>query len=143
MINLIQKLIEIKSVSGSESEIQKFIFNYLINLGLKPAWKQGNVWVKIKGKDGTKALIFNAHVDTVTTGEIKAWQVYPWAGKIKGNKIYGLGASDEKAGVAALLLLAGKLVKNQPIVDVWLMFVVNEEVDGSGTKIALKSLPYK
>ena len=143
MINLIQKLIQIKSVSGSESEIQKFIFNYLVKLGLKPAWKQGNVWVKIKGKDGAKALIFNAHVDTVHPGEIKNWSNLPWSGTIKNNKIYGLGASDEKGGVAALLLLAGKLVKNQPEVDTWLMFVVNEEVDGSGTKKSLKFLPYK
>ena len=143
MTNLIRKLIQIKSVSGSESEIQKFIFNYLVKLGLKPAWKQGNVWVKIKGKDGAKALIFNAHVDTVVPGEIKNWFDSPWSGTIKKGKIYGLGASDEKAGVAALLMLAEKLVKNQPEVDIWLMFVVSEEVDGSGTKIALKSLPYK
>ena len=118
MNSLIQKLIQIKSVSGNEQAIQKFIFSYLINLDLKPAWKQGNVWVKIKGKDGAKALIFNAHVDTVDPGEIKNWSDLPWLGTIKNNKIYGLGASDEKAGAAALLLLAGKLVKNQPVVDV-------------------------
>ncbi|MDP4031100.1 MAG: M20/M25/M40 family metallo-hydrolase [Candidatus Beckwithbacteria bacterium] len=134
MTNLIQKLIQIKSISGSEPAIQKFIFNYLLKLGLKPAWQQGNLWVKIKGKNNTRALIFNAHVDTVTAGENKLWQFDPWAGMINKNKIIGLGASDEKAGVASLLLLAEKLVTNQPESDIWLMFVVNEEVDGSGTK---------
>ena len=122
MASLIQKLIEIKSVSGSESEIQKFIFNYLINLGLKPAWKQGNVWVKIKGKDKAKALIFNAHVDTVDPGEIKNWSDLPWLGTINHGKIYGLGASDEKAGAAALFFLAGKFVKKQPHVYTFLLF---------------------
>lgn len=123
--------------------IQKFIFGYLVNLGLKPALGQGNVWVKIKGKNSNKALIFNSHVDTVGPGELKNWTDWPWSGVIKNGKIFGLGASDEKAGLAALLLLAENLVKHQPAVDVWLMFVVNEEVDGSGTKIALKSLPYQ
>lgn len=137
MTKLIQKLIQIKSVSGGEAAIQKFIYHYLVDLGLKPAWQQGNLLVQIKGKSNNKALIFNAHVDTVSSGDESSWQEPPWFGIIKGNKVYGLGASDEKAGVAGLLLLAGKLVKNQPEVDIWLMFVVNEEVDGSGTKTVM------
>lgn len=134
MTNLIQKLVQIKSVSGGEAVIQKFIFNYLLKLGLNSGWQNNNLWVKIRGKDNSKALIFNSHVDTVAAGDINEWRFDPWQGKIFAGKIYGLGASDEKAGVASLLILAEKLIKIQPDSDVWLQFVINEEVDGSGTK---------
>lgn len=90
--------------------------------------------VKISGQNKKKAVIFNSHVDTVPVGDVTKWEHNPFQGKIVDEKIYGLGASDEKAAVATLLLLAEELVKNQPSCNVFLTFVVNEEVDGSGTK---------
>lgn len=49
--------------------------------------------------------------------------------------MYGLGASDDKSGVAVLMLLAKYLEATKSLqCDVWLTFVVKEELDGSGTK---------
>lgn len=135
---LIKKLIQIPSISGQEQEIQKFILGHLKKLEPNPLWVGENLVVKIPGKNSERALIFNAHVDTVTAGNKKLWRYPPFAGKIAGGKIYGLGASDEKATVASLLLLAQKLIKSVPPCDIWLTFVVKEELDGSGTKEFVK-----
>lgn len=131
---VLQKLISIKSYSGHEEEIQKYIFNYLKNSGQDPLWVCGNVVVKIPGKSAKKAVILNAHVDTVSIGNEKLWIYPPLDGKIVKNKIFGLGASDEKAAVAVILNLATSYLAEKPECDVWLTFVISEEVDGSGTK---------
>ncbi len=131
---VLQKLISIKSFSGHEKEIQKYIFNYLKNNGLNPFCVCGNVVAKIPGKNTKRAVILNAHVDTVSFGDKKLWHYTPLGGKIIGNKIFGLGASDEKAAVATILSLATIYLKEKPECDVWFSFVIDEEVDGSGTK---------
>ena len=137
-MKLLKKLIEIPSVSGGEKKIQKFIYKWLSDVGLNPEWCGDNLAVKIAGEDSTKCMIFNAHVDTVVVGGLKQWKYPPFSGKVVGGKIFGLGASDEKAGVAALMLLGKQLLKEKPACDVWLVFVVKEEVDGSGTRDFLK-----
>ena len=80
-MEILKKLIRIKSVTGEEGEIQKFILNLLASYGLKPIPVKGNVVVLIKGVDGNKCLVFNSHVDTVSTGDIKLWHEDPFSGK--------------------------------------------------------------
>jgi acetylornithine deacetylase len=131
---ILKKLIEIKSYSGKEKKIQEHIFNWFKKNGLKPVRQNENVVVKIKGKDSSRALIFNAHVDTVNEGDLSLWQTDPFKAVLKAGKVYGLGASDEKASAASLMLLGKELTVDQPEIDVFLTFVVKEEVDGSGTR---------
>ena len=134
MFHLIDKLIQIPSVSGNEKKIQKFIEKYSRSIGFVPIWVGDNLVVHITGENRSKALLFNAHVDTVPAGNVDLWTYGPFAPKSVGGKIYGLGASDEKAAVAVLLMLAKRFAKVKPACDVWLMFVVAEEIDGSGTQ---------
>lgn len=137
LAELIKQLISIQSISGNEAFLITYIAQYLENIGLKPKKVGSNLIFQISGRDSTTSIIFNAHVDTVPLGNLSEWTNPPFgsgSGVIKNGKIYGLGASDEKAGVAALLLLAKALKQKKPAVDVWLTFVVNEEIDGRGTK---------
>lgn len=133
-LKILQQLIGINSVTGAEGEILEWIKSYLVDLGFNPFFVKGNLVVLIKGKIHDKALIFNAHVDTVPSGDEQFWKIPPFSGRLKKGKVFGLGASDDKATVATLLLLAKKLIKNKPNCDVWLTFVINEEIDGSGTQ---------
>lgn len=135
---LIQQLIQIPSVSGNEKDIQQWIFDYLIGLKLVPQWIGENVVVKISGKDSSKALIFNGHVDTVNPGDTKNWNHDPFSGEIIDGKVYGLGASDMKGAVAVMLALAQEWSLTQPPCDLWFHFVVHEETDGSGTEEVMK-----
>lgn len=91
--------------------------------------------ILLKGANHSKALIFNAHLDTVDAGNSKLWKYAPFgekSGKLVGNKVYGLGASDDKAAIASMLLLAKTIV--DPDFNIWFTFVCNEEIDGSGTE---------
>jgi len=133
-MNYIEKLIAIPSVSGNEQKIQEYIVHDLKTFGIVPKKVGENVVAKITGKNNKKALLFNAHVDTVPEGNRKLWKSDPFVPTRVGDRLYGLGASDEKAGVASLLLLAQKLTTAKPMCDVWMHFVVHEEMDGSGTR---------
>lgn len=55
--------------------------------------------------DGTgPALLLNAHVDVVPTGERSAWRHDPFGAEIEGGRIYGRGAGDDKASVTAQVM---------------------------------------
>lgn len=129
-------MVRIRSVSGSEEELSEFIFNYLEKLKLSPIRQDGNVLICIKGTRN-KALIFNAHIDTVKPGIMGKWIYPPYgerAGEVKEDKLYGLGASDNKSSVAVLLKLCEWTKENNLGYDIWFSFTVKEELDGSGTQ---------
>ncbi|GEM_PF-844936 len=143
MKTLIQQLITINSISGQEQTISDFAFSWLKEEAQIKAIKigNGNIVLCIEGRNRNQALIFNAHLDTVGPGNISDWEYQPYglgSGVIKNGKVYGLGASDEKSGVVVLMFLLKKLIKKKPPVDIWLTFVVNEEIDGAGTKNVMK-----
>ena len=58
------------------------------------------------GADGGKApLCLTGHLDTVALGS-REWTRDPFSGETDGDRLYGRGSSDMKAGVAAILLAA-------------------------------------
>jgi formylaminopyrimidine deformylase len=57
----------------------------------------------VRGAGGGRSLILNGHIDTVPPGDPSTWtHGDPWSGHIDDGKLYGLGATDMKAGIAAL-----------------------------------------
>ena len=92
MEEVLKQLVRIYSVSGSEKQIQSYIYNELKKYD-QPKWIEGNIVLKISGIDQTKALIVNAHVDTVSPGEMTSWKYPPFgegSGVIKNGKMFGL-----------------------------------------------------
>jgi acetylornithine deacetylase/succinyl-diaminopimelate desuccinylase-like protein len=53
----------------------------------------------------------------------------PWL----DGKLYGSGASDDKAGIAVCMAVGAAYAHTQPPIDLWLVWVVCEETDGSGS----------
>jgi len=61
-----------------------------------------------KRSKGKQFAMF-AHIDTEAVYE--GWQTNPYEPTMVGNQLYGLGTSDDKAGVAAMLVAAAALSK--------------------------------
>jgi len=108
LIKLTQQLIRINSENppGDESRIACFVKVHLERLGLLPRIyefkkRRANVLATLVGHDRKKSLLISPHLDTVPAG--KSWTVNPFAGRILGNRIYGLGATDCKGNLAAAL----------------------------------------
>ena len=61
---------------------------------------------------GGPALCFNAHLDTVPAGELSAWKHDPFGAEIVDGRIYGRGAGDDKASVAAQVMAGVALARS-------------------------------
>lgn len=129
---LLKSLIEIKSYSSAEDELRRYISAWFEQKGISTVEQEGNLLVRIEGKNTSKAIIFNSHMDTVDEGDEK-WQFGAWNPTKVEDKIIGLGASDMKSGLAASMLLAGEYSESKPPTDLWFTYVVREEKDGLGT----------
>lgn len=63
-----------------------------------------------KGLGGGRSLLLNGHIDTVPPAAGGAWtHGDPWTPVIRDGLLYGLGASDQKAGLVAMWLAARAL----------------------------------
>jgi succinyl-diaminopimelate desuccinylase len=62
------------------------------------------------GSDSKPPLCLTGHIDTVALG-VAPWTRDPFAGETDGDRLYGRGSSDMKAGIAAILLAARNLSK--------------------------------
>ncbi|MGE0154892.1 MAG: M20 family metallopeptidase [Reyranellaceae bacterium] len=60
---------------------------------------------------GSPAIAFNAHVDTVGVGERANWHTDPFTPVVKDGQVFGLGAGNCKASMAVQLWLAREIAR--------------------------------
>jgi len=102
----LQELIVIPSMSAQEAEVVERIGVQMRSVGLNNIRidRLGNI-IGILG-NGPKLLAFDAHVDTVDVGDLDAWEIKPFEAIERDGWIHGRGASDQKGGMASMLLAA-------------------------------------
>ena len=107
-VDLARKLIQFPSLNppGEEKACVDFLANMLTIAGLlvethEFAPNRPSIIAR-SPTGGEKPLCFTGHVDVVPLGE-KEWTVPPFGGEIRDGKLFGRGASDMKAGVAAFV----------------------------------------
>lgn len=95
--------------------------------------EEGNekcVLVAVRGEGG---LAFSGHMDTVPdTG----WLTDPWSGRIEDDLLFGLGASDMKGPIAALVIAAQSLPGRVPVA---LLLSCDEETTKAGARLIARS----
>lgn len=122
LIATIQALVRIPSLTGDERAVQHAFAALMRDAGLvvdlwpldlaslraDPAYPgeesprdEGWGLVGQWGGDEGPRLILNGHVDVVPAGLPENWTADPWGGELREGRIYGRGACDMKAGVAA------------------------------------------
>ncbi len=83
---------------------------------------------------GGRSLILNGHIDVVNPGPSDIWTSPPFAPRREGDWLYGRGAGDMKAGLAAIVgcVRALRALGLAPLAPVQLQSVVEEECTGNG-----------
>ncbi len=86
-----------------------------------------------------RSLILQGHIDVVPEGPLEMWTYPPYSATIKDGWMYGRGAHDMKAGVAAMIFAmdALKAAGLQPAADVHVQTVTEEESTGNGALATL------
>lgn len=132
-------LIRTRSYSSEEVSILDLIDTQLLDLKIEHFKQQSNMVVHLSGKNRSKAIFFDGHIDTVSITNEEDWGSHePYgekAGEIIESNMYGLGSSDMKSGIFAQMQVL-KILKEQrtPPCDVWMLFAAEEETTGAGTK---------
>ncbi len=137
LLSLLSDLIAIKSVNpmyeegSNESRIADYIGKYFERIQVP--WESSealpnrcNVVGKLQGSDGNRCLLFVGHMDTVST---TGMTIDPFKPECREGRIYGRGACDMKAGLAAALY-ALKLLKQhgvRPAASIVVAATVDEE----------------
>ncbi|WP_173915231.1 peptidase [Halobacillus sp. Marseille-Q1614] len=159
---LLQEMVQQPSKAGGESGIQDIVEKRLSEKGFDvDRWEldyealskhtyfcasrpdftgSENVVGVLKGEGEGKSLILNGHVDVVPEGERVQWEHDPYSGAIRGNKLFGRGATDMKGGNLSALLAVEAIqalgIKLKG--DIIFQSVVEEESGGSGTLAAIE-----
>ena len=85
---------------------------------------------------GDTAILYDAHVDTVGVGDVAEWTHDPFTPVVKDGCLYGRGASDNKAAVAAMVY-GVKLIRDFELDDGFTLHVagVVQEEDCVGLAV--------
>ena len=139
--DLLRSLIQIKSVNppGNENQIADFIKKFLLKNNIQSELVpleegRSSVVAKIEGEE-ERNITLCGHLVTVGVKE-EDWTKPVFEGLIENEKMYGIGASDMKGGVAAILY-AAVLLKRRGIVPkktVQLALTADEEWAYRGAK---------
>ncbi|MFC1956018.1 ArgE/DapE family deacylase [Chloroflexota bacterium] len=160
IIQTLRKLVSIPSVVGQEGACQKYLAGLYYSLGMKvtefvadhdkvsrhKAFSESgisyegrpNIIGTLEGDPSARSLKLNGHVDVVSPEPVAEWDCDPWEGKLEGNRLYGRGAWDMKAGLIANYFALKTILDAgfKPKGTVMLESVIEEEVGGGGGALA-------
>jgi acetylornithine deacetylase/succinyl-diaminopimelate desuccinylase-like protein len=116
VIELAQALIRTPSPNppGDEQAVAQLLSDLMSECGLpKPtvavkAVHRPNLITTVDFGTGGRHLVLSGHLDTKPIGDAN-WSVDPFGAEIVGDQLYGLGAGDMKAAIAAMVVAAGRL----------------------------------
>ena len=146
LIEFIQKLVRIRSLSGQEGEVVKFVEKSMLALGYDEVVidSMGNLVGKIG--NGEKSIMFDSHADTVEVNDEKEWNIPPFSGEIVDGRLHGRGSVDMKSALAASIY-AGAIAKQRGFTTGKTIYVscsvFEEDCDGEGLKHLFKELNIK
>jgi acetylornithine deacetylase len=128
-VALTRQLVDIESITGNEARVGEFLYGELCRLGYQarkmPVEGQRTNVYATSAEQQHPAVVFSTHMDTVP----------PFIPSSEDeSRIYGRGSCDAKGIIAAQVAAAERL--RQQGIYVGLLFVVGEERDSLGAKVA-------
>ena len=133
MIELLQNLLKIKSISPNDMGCFDVIEKELRELGFNCErinyLNVENLYATF-GNSG-KLFCFLGHTDVVPTGPEEKWKYPPFSATIEGDILYGRGAADMKASVAAFIESAKEFINSSSKINFRLGFLLTSNEEGT------------
>jgi acetylornithine deacetylase len=138
---LTAELVRIDSVNpdlvaggAGEAEIARFVASWLERAGLEVELEEVapgrfNAVGVAPGTGGGRSLMLNAHMDTVGVAGME----HPHEPRVEDGRLYGRGAYDMKASLAAIMLVGAEAARRHWRGDLIVTAVADEEVASIGT----------
>ena len=141
LVELAQQLVRIPSYypGPGEGPVVEFLQAYLARRGFRLTVQEaapGRPNLIADLGEGPGGLILEGHTDVVVAGDEEAWTYPPFGGVVSDGRLYGRGAADMKAGLAAAIAAAEALrrVWGEPPRGLRLAILADEEGMMAGVK---------
>jgi succinyl-diaminopimelate desuccinylase len=142
LVRLTQELVRLRTINppGDEARAAEFVARRLQRTGMfadvvaHDEAGRASVVGGLRGSGERPALLFSGHLDTVPAGD--HWTRDILSAEVTDGKLWGLGSTDMKSGVAALLV-AMEAVQSTGVAlkgDLLFAGTAGEEVDSMGAK---------
>lgn len=125
-VRLAQELVRIPSPSGGEGELADRLLQVLNEFCEAERGPLGSVVGRISRGSGPTVML-EGHLDTVPMGDHGGWTHKPFFGEISDGMLWGRGATDMKAAMAAQLSAAAATAKDIQG-TLFLVYVPHEEI---------------
>ena len=138
MLSLAQELIRIPSFKTEESDVARFLGDFLSQRGYEVQLQEVEpgrfqTVATLRGSGGGKSLMFNGHIDIDPLA--MGWKRDPWTPSVEGDLLFGGGSRNMKGGVTAMVTAAEAIRKSGVSLpgDLVVACVVGELQGGVGT----------
>ena len=116
--SLLEDLIRRRSVTPEDAGCQAAIAARLAPLGFECVPMRfgavDNLWAERRGPGPGPTLVFAGHTDVVPAGPRQWWHADPFEATERDGALYGRGASDMKASLAAIVVAIEEFVAARP-----------------------------
>jgi putative selenium metabolism hydrolase len=137
VIHYARRFVQTPSLSGEEKELAFFIRDILNEFGLDKVHidELGDVIGFVKGRSLRPLVVLEGHMDHVSPGNLELWKCQPYSAEVINGNIFGRGAVDMKASIAAMTFAAKEVSSKEHEGTLVLCFVVHEEtVEGTAIR---------
>ena len=137
VIHYARRFVQIPSLSGEEKELAFCIREVLNEFGLDKVYidELGDVIGFVKGRSLRPLVVLEGHMDHVSPGNLELWKCQPYSAEVINGNIFGRGAVDMKASLAAMTFAAKEASSKEHEGTLVLCFVVHEEtVEGTAIR---------
>ena len=132
---LTEKLISLDSVTPEDKGCQQTLIALLEPLGFIcetiVSGEVTNLWAR-KGQS-QPLVVFAGHTDVVPTGPVEQWKSAPFSPTHRDGKLYGRGAADMKASIAAFVVATEEFLRAQPAHKGSIGFLITSDEEGPAT----------
>ncbi|MEM9171734.1 MAG: succinyl-diaminopimelate desuccinylase [Pseudomonadota bacterium] len=143
-VALTRALIERQSITPVDAGCQAMMADRLTRIGFDCEHMRfgatdnptDNLWAR-RGNDGP-VLCFAGHTDVVPPGPLEDWRTPPFTPSIDGDLLFGRGAADMKASLAAMLVAAERFVTDHPNHRGSLALLITSDEEGPARDGTLK-----
>src|SRR5262249_26153794 len=163
LVELVRELVRRPSTLGSEAPAQELVEERLVAAGFEvervvpdaeaaladpnagypflPYEGRSSVAARLAGSGGGSSLHLSGHVAVVPVERPALWEHEPWSADVADGRIWGRGAGDMKAGLAAYRVAAAAVTEtcDERRGDLVFSSVIEEECGGNGMWSVLRA----
>jgi succinyl-diaminopimelate desuccinylase len=132
---LTEELIALSSITPDDKGCQQRLIELLSPLGFVCETIASNGVTNLWARRGTTSpvFVFAGHTDVVPTGPVDQWASQPFVPTQRDGKLYGRGAADMKASIAAMVVACQEFTAAHPEHKGSIDFLITSDEEGPAT----------